>query len=307
MPEYRTAKFVANPLEVARRHSLLVDASPVNFTGNGMGERIQWAPGIPHVAGNHRHTLTRAETRCKAQFVKNTVRNNSTHKGYVLRVSPLADDAEIDPATEIPIWFLSWNPYGGQVDMRLSTRAYQAQSGVNTTPRFFFTTKLNGCSVFARGSRLRPQIFHSGAEGKPFPGNSAEHWRGLYQAHRPQGGAFAEVSYQSYMGPDMPQHDAPTTRFTAPIQHYLDTVLVPQLMSGEPVQLRGIVGQGCVFGIKGDDQTWRIYLQENAHIIYSRFPNPLDVLYLNRPLRVRQIWPHTADAPLDNPELKGLP
>lgn len=109
------------------------------------------------------------------------------------------------------------------------------------------------------------------------------------------------------MGQEMPQGDAPTTRFTAPIQQYVDTVILPDIARGEPIFLKGVVGQGCVFGIRGDDGNWVVYLQENVNVTYTRFPHNQDVLYVNRPLRVRQIWPPTADAPLVNPNPKGLP
>lgn len=305
-----TEKFLANPLEFARTHPILVDASPVNFSAAGMDARIKWAAGRQGETGAKRHTLTTAEGLCVARIEKNHHPANEMHKGYVLRVTPFTSGNEV-PADAMTVWFLSWNSAGGQVDMHIPTDTVEDHNQQNVTPRYFFTTALTGCSVFVRGARTRPEIFHSGGEAKTWNGPSIDHWRGLFQAHRPrpfERGRFAEVNHTDYLGPTVPSHEDNfkfdrSARINAYIMHVISQEMA--LHPDHAINIDYVLGIGCVFGIRGDTGRWRLYLQENVRILYRRGSDG-PPQWVNRALQVKQIWPHGDHAPFVNPAPKGL-
>ena len=72
----------------------------------------------------------------------------------------------------LPVYFLPWDARGAAVEMTIPSRNPDLPE--RTHPRFFFTAVLSGCSVFFRGNRQYPTIYHCGTSGKTGGGAPTE-------------------------------------------------------------------------------------------------------------------------------------
>jgi hypothetical protein len=246
--------------------------------------------GISVASAHDRNKILKDKRVASATMDKAHRPSEATNLCYVMIQAPYAAGTAL-PAGRFLIWYLPWNPEGGQVSMFIPTSPVLDDTGANVSPSIFFTAQVTGCSVFIRGTAKHPEIFHGGsAAAKTWPGSSQLHWRELFAQVRPRSfkkGAFVEINKTNYLG-----GETFGRKFnTAMIDNYEATI--KRTETAPNFTLLSVMGFGCVFGVRDGAGDWSFYLQENARVAYSRVPNPQfsDMVYANRTLRLTKVFP----------------
>ncbi|MDI1484033.1 hypothetical protein [Polyangium sp. y55x31] len=289
-----TQKFLAHgALEFARTRPIVANALLALNDDNA--ERL---------ADEERHKIRRSRRLHAAKLVKThnpTVDRNLAYELVLERYEPGTPRA----ADTFLTWYLPWNPGGGQVTMHIPAGEVLDHTGADVNPPVFFTAELTGCSVFIRGDRRRPEVFHSGAHAASWQGSAGTHWRALFAKSRPRTFAresYVEVNKHHYMGGDLlGQPYVPLL-----VKEYIQKVADEEARAGRVFNLVDCTGFGCVFGLRDEAGLWSFYLQENVRVFYRRGPGGPLFQCANRTLRVSRVYPDRAVLSR-NEEPKPLP
>ncbi len=197
----------------------------------------------------------------------------------------------------VQFYWLPWDQRGGIVKISLIVPPPRpGQSGL-ADPDLFFTAALSGCSIFVRGSRKHPTVYHAGIGGTA-PGGPGEHWRKLYKAIIPE----EERTEKQFRK----RHEVNTL-------DYVDKSGRPQKdvtdynkflkMNQKEAKAKIVHSWGCVFGIRDDNKDWSFYYQQNVCVTYQKMrktkwlkrwvPDNSPVRTINYPMLVKQFYPGT--------------
>lgn len=172
--------------------------------------------------------------------------------------------------------------------------------------RFFFTSAINGCSVFVTGNAQAPTVYHAGIDGKLIDlsdhelagvpagcaraaraGDAPEFWRLLIQARVHGIAIAAEVNKSDYVN-DGTLVNRPGLKNWFAWASVATTALAKEF--GNTLWYRGVLGAevipwGSFWGMKDNNNDWSFYLQENAIVIKS------DATQKGVVMRLRRVFP----------------
>ena len=213
----------------------------------------------------------------------------------------------------LPVYFLPWDARGAAVEMTIPSRNPDLPE--RTHPRFFFTAVLSGCSVFFRGNRQYPTIYHCGTSGKtgggaPTEGESNAFFdrllktaRFLGVGARPSGRAKMvrstdyRVTKASGASPELEQLTDEVLEKLR--RHYAGRVLVESATSW-----------GMVFGVRAE-RDWTFYLQRNCTIVHKMWEDVEREVQIRkkiwRGLRTKTITRKYITRGLSGPKAKAVP
>jgi hypothetical protein len=210
---------------------------------------------------------------------------------------------ELEADEYLKFYWLPWDPRGGVVKISLIVPPPRTGRSPWPDPDLFFTAALSGCSIFVRGSRKHPTIYHAGIDGSA-PGAPGDHWRALYKAIIPDDEATDENFAE--------RHEVNTLNYVhkpnRPLKDVTDYNKFLQKQQKE-VQAKIVHSWGCVFGLRDANRDWTFYYQENIYVTYQkrkkgRFYGWKDdnsaPHSTNYPMTVRQFYPGTDHVEIAN-------
>lgn len=216
-------------------------------------------------------------------------------------------DASITPvANWNPVYFLPWKPQC-MVHMTIPRKGTRPNIGgiAQPDPDIFFTSAINGCSVFFQGTPDNPKIYHCGGDPDypsaiKRPDDAATFWRNLVQQHgdATRGAIRGEVNKTQYIT-DVDTSDA-ALKTTAHSRSYAEWL---KSDVAKTIRIKEVKPWGSVFGFRVGNN-WEFYLQENATITYATITKQktkswrlkkssveINLTTVGRPMHVRKIWP----------------
>jgi hypothetical protein len=203
---------------------------------------------------------------------------------------------EIDVSQEdeyVKFYWLPWDQRGGVVKISLIVPPPRPGKRALPDPDLFFTAALSGCSIFVRGSRKHPTVYHAGITGAA-PGDPGDHWRKLYKEIVPEEDRKVENI-----------HEVNTLNYVdkknRPLKDVADYKKFLTKQQKNEVEAKIVHSWGCVFGIRDDNMDWSFYYQQNVCVTYQKmrrtsFWNRLvkdntPPRTINYPMRVNQFYP----------------
>ena len=196
----------------------------------------------------------------------------------------------------VQFYWLPWDQGGGVVKISLIVPPASSGKSEWDDPDLFFTAALSGCSIFVRGSRKHPTVYHAGIGGTA-PGGPGEHWRKLYKAIIPEGEQVKEKFDK--------RHEVNTldyvNKHNRPLKDVTDYKKYLQEQQKDEVQAKVIHSWGCVFGIRDDNRDWSFYYQQNVCVTYQKMrkttfwkklvKDNTPPRTINYPMQVKQFYP----------------
>ncbi len=179
-----------------------------------------------------------------------------------MKKNPLWGDAvELSPrlitsrsTTGLPVYFLPWDQRGAVVEITIPN--LDPDLPIQEHPNFFFTAALSGCSIFFKGPRENPTIYHCGTQTKSMvPEDSFSFYKKLVQ--NTTTGSISGVGKSTYL--------KGKTRFDQPKLEWLDRIADKHGDQFVPVDKER---WGSVFGMRFKNK-WEFYLQRNYVIYYK--------------------------------------
>lgn len=224
-------------------------------------------------------------------------------------------------ANYVPVYYLPWDDSGASVRLTIPTAgANQGPShGITAAnPYIFFTAAINGCSIFFRGTRRNPTIFHcGGSTGRQAIDDQAHFWQSVMiefaaaddtRGKLPKLGAISPltVDKRDYITTPgvkatfvLPTGTSSKELTTARAKSYLSALKSKHSLSR--ISIESVSPWACVLGRRDDAGDWTFYLQENATITYHQLSrNPLKLIggvtsksySVCRPLVYSEIFPN---------------
>lgn len=197
----------------------------------------------------------------------------------------------------LPIWYLPW--WEDRVTKMRILKANQ-MPGDLPNPSLFFTSALTGCSIFVKGPADSPTAYHAGfdsnrdyaANPKQDP-NSIRHWQILFDRYSPNTPGRGEANKGMYLADFDNNPD---------LQVYLNYL---KTSAHGNMEIRSLIGEGNVFGVRDNTCNWTFYLQEVVTVQYRTFTVRRKMLGLGaketiysavksqrRPMCLREIFPN---------------
>jgi hypothetical protein len=201
------------------------------------------------------------------------------------------NDSEADEY--VKFYWLPWDQRGGIVKISLIVPPPRPGQKAWPDPDLFFTAALSGCSIFVRGSRKHPTVYHAGIGGTS-PGGPGEHWRKLYKAIIPdEEGTEEEFSKRSEV--NTLDYVQKTGRPQKDVTDYGKFLKKKQ----KEVKAKIVHSWGCVFGIRDENQNWSFYYQLNVCVTYQkmkkkffrRVPDNTPPRTINYPMLLKKFYP----------------
>ena len=161
-------------------------------------------------------------------------------------------------------YFLPWTAGGGIIALAIPPLR---RTGVDTSPRYFFTATITGCSIFIKGTQRSPIVFHAGGQtGQNDPVQAAQFWTDLMNRYSGSAAITGEVNKTHYVSQTgLGTVQAPATANSQLFEAWLKN------NSPSSLDIQWTFPWGCVMGIRDDAGDWRFYLQENVTIFYYKF------------------------------------
>jgi hypothetical protein len=240
-------------------YSHLANRGNVNVSGTDFEHRVT-AKTANKIGYGKLTKLTR--TPEKTNYNNRIMQQHLQKPGAVFLDVKLEHELTQNPSEYLPFYWLPWRSgSGGIIETSLIVPPARKGQKAPPDPSLFFTAALSGCSVFVRGSRQHPTVYHAGAAGKP-PGKPGEAWRKLLGEVSPpkeyKDKHFSEVNTTDYM------HLPKKGRIHQDVIDYGEYLEKNQK---EQITVEHINTWGCVFGIRKDDN-WTFYFQQNVGIDY---------------------------------------
>src|SRR5581483_4892226 len=197
----------------------------------------------------------------------------------------------------LPIWYLPW--WEDRVTKMRILKADQMPRDL-PNPSIFFTSALTGCSIFVKGPTDSPTVYHAGfdsnrdytANPKQDP-NSIRHWQILFDRYSPNTPVRGEANKGQYLADLQNNPD---------LQVYLNYL---KTSARGNLEIRSLIGEGNVFGLRDATGNWTFYLQEVVTVQYRTFTIRKRMLGLRssetiysavqnqrRPMCLREIFPN---------------
>ncbi|HEY4357148.1 MAG TPA: hypothetical protein VGN16_15470 [Acidobacteriaceae bacterium] len=304
MPKDHNALFQQNPLAFMRKYS----CKPIDRISNYNGLADPKKLGFGETTTDY--TLRRIHESGRIaylDFEKISHTSTSPTTGQVV-----VKGSYLPHSGGVPSFFLPWLD---ESIIRIDIPAGRLLNGPD--PRFFFTAGINGCSIFIKGNRQSPVVFHAGGQtGKDDPEEGARFWRTLMESHEgtsslhwAAGPTLAEVNKTHYTVDEV--SIGSRTMDTGYIVKTVDKLGTRNSRSfetwlkedtdGEFI-IEDVAPEGCVMGIRDDKRDWTFYLQENVAITYYSFKKKGFLIKkkkkiessrktVMRPLQVTEIFP----------------
>jgi hypothetical protein len=281
MSNYNAA-FVKNSIEFMRRYSLVPDA---NFGKFGAISDTEFNPAENAADKTYLYRQIergKGERRAYLNFVKVKPSFSKSVSGMTRNMSAsgqikVTGSYRRTSDDEVRSYYLPW-----QTETVIGINIPKINDdGVNRTP-YFFTAGINGCSVFIKGDRKSPSVYHAGGDTQQAdPNDGATFWRDILESHpatstAAKGPTVGEVNKTQYVLDKVTYENIGLGRGTAPrivkVSHgtAMSRDYQQWISSGNTgtFTIEKVSPEGCVMGIRADNGDWTFYLQENVSITY---------------------------------------
>jgi hypothetical protein len=226
-------------------------------------------------------------------------------------------------ANYVPVYYLPWEDSGASVRLTIPVAGANMGpshgiAGAAANPYIFFTAAINGCSIFFRGTRRNPTIFHcGGSTGRKEINDQAHFWESVMiefaskddtRGKQAKLGALSPLTVDkrdyittpgvksTFVGPTGTSSKELTT---ARAKSYLSDLKSKHAIGR--LSIESVSPWACVLGRRDDAGDWTFYLQENATITYHQLScNPMKMFSgvkatsyaVCRPLVYSEIFPN---------------
>jgi hypothetical protein len=254
-------KFMADPIAFMQKYAV----APADDVQKNIGDR---GINMPNALGNQDYVFSRMPQANSIAWLNFAKRARGA--GYSASFVPAAEggvtvDGSFDEREgKVRSYFLPWTAGGGIIALAIPP---VKRTGVDNSPKYFFTATITGCSIFVKGTRRAPVVFHAGGQtGQNDPVQAASFWRNLmthYSGAAPIAGEINKTHYVSQQGLGTAQ--SPATAHSQAFENWL------KANSPSDLDISWTFPWGCVMGVRDDNGDWTFYLQENVTIFYSKF------------------------------------
>lgn len=253
-------KFVADPIDFMQKYAV----APADDVQNDIGDR---KINMPNALGSEDYVFSRMPQAKQIAWLNFAKRERGA--GYSASFVPAAEggvtvDGSFDERPgKVRSYFLPWTAGGGIITLAIPP---VKRTGVDTSPRYFFTATITGCSIFVKGTPRAPVVFHAGGQtGQNDPVQAANFWRDLMTRYSGTAPIAAEINKTNYVSqPGLGTAQAPQTAHSQAFEAWLKG------NSPKDLDISWTFPWGCVMGIRDDNGDWTFYLQENVTIFYSK-------------------------------------
>jgi hypothetical protein len=163
---------------------------------------------------------------------------------------------------KVKSYWLPWTAGGGIIKLAIPA---QGTVPVAQDANYFFTATITGCSVFIKGTRQAPEIYHAGGDTKQSdPLQAALFWRNLMNTYSGPGAIVGEVNKTHYISDPTSMKKGTNTQNSETFEAWLKNNTSPDL------NIQMVFPWGCVMGLRDGTGNWKFYLQENCTILFTR-------------------------------------
>jgi hypothetical protein len=254
-------KFMADPIAFMEKYSV----APADDVQGDIGDR---AVAMKDALGTQDYVFSKMPRASKIAWLNFSKRERGS--GFSASFCAAAEggvtvDGSFDErAHKVKSYFLPWTAGGGIIELMIPP---MGRFNPNSDVKYFFTATITGCSIFVKGTRKAPVIYHAGGQtGQNDPVQAANFWRNLmarYSSPRAIVGEVNKTDYVSQTGLGTVQ--APATTHSQAFEAWLKN------NSPSDLDISWTFPWGCVMGIRADNGDWSFYLQENVTIFYYKF------------------------------------
>jgi hypothetical protein len=254
-------KFMADPIAFMQKYAV----APADDIQKDIGDK---KINMANALGNQDYVFSRMPQTKQIAWLNFSKRKRGT--GYSASFVPAAeggvtvDGSFTEQQGKVRSYFLPWTAGGGIIGLAIPP---VKRTGVDNSPKYFFTATITGCSIFVKGTPRAPVVFHAGGQtGQADPVNAADFWRNLMTRYSGSAPITAEINKTDYVSQrGLGTAQSPQTAHSQAFEGWLKT------NSTKDLDISWTFPWGCVMGIRDDNGDWAFYLQENVTIFYSKF------------------------------------
>jgi hypothetical protein len=283
--------FMADPLAFMRKYSV----APRDDVEDYIGDRAVTVPVPLHLSADG-YVFSAVEAAKKVawlDFLKKP-RGSGVNMSFIpYAEGVIAMQASFTPtAGKVKSYFLPWTAGGGVIHLSIPA-AGTAPAAQDAD--YFFTAAITGCSIFIKGTRQAPTIYHAGGntDSPTNPVGAATFWRNMMNIYSGPGAILQEVNKTAYISE--PGRGGPGTANTDAFETWL------KANSSKDLDIQMVFPWGCVMGVRDGAGDWTFYLQENATILFAKWEKKSvfsktkvksTVRGAARPMIFREIYPN---------------
>jgi hypothetical protein len=260
MSSIKNTSFLADPIGFMRKYAVC----PADDVGGYIGDK---AGSMPTTASPQDYTFSTIEAAKRVAYLnfEKIPRKSQVNTAFI----PKSDAAitvtgqSAADAARVKSYWLPWTAGGGIIKLVIPA-AGTAPAAQDAD--IFFTATITGCSIFIKGTRQAPEVYHAGGNtGQANATQAALFWRNLMVAHSGAGGIAAEVNKTDYVSDPTLSTALPTTANSKTFADWLADNKPSDL------DIKMVFPWGCVMGLRAANGDWTFYLQENVTILYTKW------------------------------------
>ncbi len=261
MSDGKNKAFMADPVAFMKRYAVC----PADDIGMYIGDQATSMNTTGSVGKDYVYSTIATGKRVAWLNFAKRARGSGVSMSFIPKAEgAISVDGSYAPQPhKVKSFFLPWTAGGGIIKLAIP------QKGTVTAVQdadYFFTATITGCSVFIKGTRQAPEVYHAGGDTKQSnPLQAALFWRNLMTTYSGGGALVEEVNKTHYISDPHSSKGGTNTQNSETFEAWL------KANSPNDLDIQMVFPWGCVMGLRDAAGDWTFYLQENATILYSKW------------------------------------